>query len=134
MNGKAIVISALAVGATLAGCVQYRATCTASVPDAGLSIRTQNKYRVESYEIEYEEGAVYPPAQWSELYYGESPQARMKESAARFQPGVFSKEGVPVRIHGACNSSEEWNGRLLNFLTLGSWPEAGVLTRHGHIT
>ena len=124
MNGKAIVISALAVGATLAGCVQYRATCTASVPDVGSSIRTRSKYRIESYEIEYEEGAVYLPAQWFELYYDESSQARMKEAAERFQAGVFSREGIPVRIHGACNSSEEWDGRLLNFLTLGSWPES----------
>ena len=124
MNRKAIVTSAFMVGTMLAGCVQYRATCTASVSDAGSSIRTRSTYRIESYDIEYEEGALYTPAQWTEFHYGESPQARMKESAERFQPGVFSREGIPVRIRGTCNSSEERDGHLLNFLTLGSWPES----------
>lgn len=127
MNGKAIVTSALVVGSALAGCVQYRATCTASVYDTGSSIRTRSKYRIESYEIEYEEGARYSPAQWSEFLYGESPQARMKESAERFQPGVFSREGIPVRIRGACNSSEKCDGNLLNFLTLGTWPQSTTI-------
>ena len=123
MKGKAIVTSAFVVGAVLAGCVQYRATCTASVADAGSSIRTRSKYRIELCEIEYEEGAMYSPAQWVEyLGNGASPQARMKESAERFQPGVFSRDGIPVRIHGVCNSSEKRDGNLLSFLTLGTWP------------
>ena len=124
MNGKAIVTFALMVGAALAGCVQYRATCIAMVSDAGSSIHTRSKYRVESYEIEYEEGSLYTPALGAEFHDGESPQARMKESAERFQPGVFSREGIPVRIRGVCNSSEKRDGHLLNFLTLGTWPES----------
>ena len=124
MNRKAIVTSALIVGAALAGCVQYRATCTAMVSDAGSSIRTRSKYRIESYEIEYEEGALYSPDLWAEFYLrdGASPQTRMKEAAERFQPGVFSRVGIPVRIRGVCNSSEKRDGHLLNFLTLGTWP------------
>lgn len=126
MNGKTIMTSALVVGAALSGCVQYRATCTASVSDAGSSIRTRSKYRIESYEIEYEEGALYSPDLWAEFYLGDgaSPQTRMKEAAERFQPGVFSREGIPVRIRGVCNSSEKRDGPLLEFLTVGTWPES----------
>lgn len=123
MNRKdSIAIVAFVSSIVLAGCVQYRATCTVSAPGADSSIRTRSKYRIESYEVEYEEGAYYSPTIWAEKLYGETEQARIKEAAVKFQPEVFLEDGIPVKIRCTCNSSEGSDGEVLDFLTLGVWP------------
>ena len=91
-----------AVGGLLSGCVQYRRACTPIVPDQGLRIETENKYKIETWLCRFEDGTTHcMDNKWIGL---------RNDAFMDCLPGVFSSDGKPVRVieNRSPSKSESW--------------------------
>ena len=84
------IFTAIAISGLFTGCIQYRVAYTPMVPDQGPRIETKNKYKIATWLCRFEDGTTHcMDMKWIGL---------RNEAFASCLPGVFSLDGVPVRI------------------------------------
>ena len=88
----------------LPGCHQYNVSCIPDVPDCGAQIETRNKYKVVAWSVSYKTSGM-GNVDW---------EGQRSAFLATCQPGVFSADGLPIRINedysrGELNSWGLWS-------------------------
>ncbi len=90
MMGNCLSWAILLIFGLFTGCIQYRIAYTSMVSDCGDALETQGKYRIVTWLCRFEDGTTHcMDSKW------------IGQRCATFEssfPGVFSSDGVPVRI------------------------------------
>lgn len=116
MRSIAIGLGMVAL-ATLAGCVQYRISCTPMTGNVGAAqIRTTHRYRIASIH------ARRNTNNWRYMPYPIH-VGKLRQVARTRYPQVFADDGVPVRLHGSTNLSvNEHAASFVILFSLGILP------------